>query len=195
MVSLNTILPIFLTLSSSILSFQLIYDKEGYAILPPTDVVLKELKESGKKDSTNHYDVLTTIHKNGEIIHINLHSHDIKQTGKYKYDYDNSIYNDNTSESETAEKRTIEDSDLKQCFNKDFELETSQCGFKFIGYDDATNCDTTKSTKYSCVLDVMKQQDATLKLKDMDDVPAQVRCYHKLSLAQSNEVVGGACAD
>ena len=43
-------------------------------------------------------------------------------------------------------------------------------------------------------LDVMKQQDATKKLKDMDDVPAQVRCYHKLDQATKAEVVGGACA-
>ncbi|KAI5951494.1 hypothetical protein KGF54_004568 [Candida jiufengensis] len=190
MVSINTLLPLIVSLSSSVLSFQLLHDQDGYAILPPTDKVLEHLKQVGKQDSSEHYDVLTTVHSNGEIIQVNLHSHEINQTGKYKYDYDNSAYNDESKRDLFT--RTIEDADLKQCFNKEFELESSQCGFDFISYDNATDCDSS-STKYSCVLDVMKQQDATLKLKDMDDVPAQVRCYHKLSTAQKDEVIGGAC--
>ena len=172
-------------------SFTLLHDAEGYAILPPTDVVLNYLKEAGKKDASTHYDVVNTVHKNGEIVQVNTHTHEIKQTGKYKYNYDNSCYHDE-SKRDNLFTREIQDSSLTQCFNKDSELETSQCGFDFIAYDDASNCDSS-TTKYSCVLDVQKQQDATLKLKDMDDIPAQVRCYHKLSTAQSDKVTGGAC--
>ncbi|KAI5969925.1 hypothetical protein CANMA_000965 [Candida margitis] len=190
MVSFKYLITLALA-TTAVQSFSLLHDAEGFAILPPTDVVLNHLKEAGKKDASNHYDVVNTVHKNGEIVQVNMHTHEIKQTGKYKYDYDNSCYRDESKRDLFT--REIQDASLQACFNKEDELETSQCGFDFVAYDDASNCDSS-STKYSCVLDVQKQQDATLKLKDMDNIPAQVRCYHKLSTAQSDKVTGGACA-
>ncbi|KAI5958061.1 hypothetical protein KGF57_002869 [Candida theae] len=190
MVSLKYLIHLALA-TTAVQSFSLLHDAEGFAILPPTDVVLKNLKSAGKKDSLSHYDVVNTVNENGEIVRVNMHSFEIKSTGKYKYNYDNSCYRDESKRDLFT--REIEDASLTQCFNKDNEMETSQCGFDFVSYDDATNCDSS-TTKYSCVLDVQKQQDATLKLKDMDDIPAQVRCYHNLSTAQSDKVTGGACA-
>ncbi|EDK42679.1 hypothetical protein PVL30_000825 [Lodderomyces elongisporus] len=192
MVSFTSIATLAMAITSAC-SFSLLHDQDGYAILPPTDTVLAHLKSAGKKDASKHYEVVNTIHKNGEIVLVNLNTHEIKQTGKYKYNYDNSCYDDISKRSAAFHKRTIEDADREQCYNKEYELETSQCGFDFVDYNDASNC-SSETTKYSCVLDIMKQQDATLKLKDMDSVPAQVRCYHKLSTAQSDKVTGGACS-
>lgn len=177
--------------ATSVSAFNLLHDEEGYAILPPTELVLDKLKEVGKKKITTHYDVVNTILDDGEIVAVNVHNHDVKRSGKFKRDYDNSVYYQYNKKQLFI--RTIEDGSLTQCLNKEFEAETSQCGFDFIEYNDATSC-SSEATKYSCLLDVMKQQDATLKLKDMDDVPAQVRCYHKLSDASAKEVVNGACA-
>ncbi|CAK9435533.1 uncharacterized protein LODBEIA_P02600 [Lodderomyces beijingensis] len=192
MVSFNSVVALAFAFTSTY-SFSLLHDEAGFAILPPTDKVLQHLEEAGKKDSSQQYEVVTTVHQNGEIIQVNLHTHQIRRIGKFQYNYDNSAYNDESKRDQVFNKRTIEDSDLQQCFNEEEDFETSQCGFDFIGYNEASNC-TADATKYSCVLDVMKQQDATLKLMDMDSVPAQVRCYHKLSTAQSDKVTGGACA-
>ncbi|CAI5756731.1 unnamed protein product [Candida verbasci] len=173
--------------------FSLLHDIEGFAILPPTDLVLEHLKTVGKTESKTHYDVVNTVNKDdGEIIQVNLHSHEVKKTGQYKQNYDNSCYHEQTGK-RFLFGRTIEDSNLNQCFNSEYDLDSSQCGFDFIEYNDASNC-SSDATKYSCVLDVMKQQDATKKLKDMDDVPAQVRCYHSLNQAQKIDAKDGACA-
>ncbi|KAI3405840.1 hypothetical protein KGF56_001447 [Candida oxycetoniae] len=193
MVSFNTVLSLALAISTTY-SFSLLHDDQGYAILPPTEKVLEYLKEVGKTESSNHYEVVNTVHEDGEIIQVNLHSHEMKKTGKYKHNYDNSCYNNRSKRDAVFNKRVIEDLELKHCFNEEYELETSQCGFDFVSYDGATNC-TSDSSKYSCILDIMKQQDATKKLKDMDTVPAQVRCYHDLSIAQNDEVYGGACSN
>ncbi|KGU34159.1 Secreted protein [Candida albicans P60002] len=190
MVSFKSLITLAVA-ATSVSSFNLLHDDKGFAILPPTNIVLDHLKEVGKKAVTTHYDVLNTIKEDGEIVHVNLHTHETKCTGKYAKDYDNSMYNKLNKKQLFI--RTIEDSSLKQCLNKEFEAETSECGFEFIEYNSASGC-SSDATKYSCLLDVMKQQDATKKLKDMDDVPAQVRCYHKLDQATKAEVVGGACA-
>lgn len=191
MVSVQFISTLVLSASTA-LGFQLLKDNAGNTILPPTNFVLSHLKDKTMPNpDCNYYDVLTTVHSNGEIVHVNLDTHEIKQTGKFKFNYDNSAY-ENSQDLDGLFKRAILRDD-NYCFNQDFELETSQCGYDFIEYANAQDCGND-AKKYSCVLDVMKQQDATLKLKDMDDVPAQVRCYKKISDAKGDKPLNGACA-
>ncbi|RCK55659.1 hypothetical protein Cantr_05764 [Candida viswanathii] len=183
MVSFKSLITLAIA-ATSVSAFNLLHDEEGFAILPPPTLFWTNR-------SHTHYDVVNTVLDDGEIVAVNVHTHDVKRSGKFKRDYDNSVYYQYNKKQLFI--RTIEDSSLTQCLNQEFEAETSQCGFDFIEYNDANNC-SSDATKYSCLLDVMKQQDATLKLKDMDDVPAQVRCYHKLSDASAKQVVGGACS-
>ncbi|KAL6453329.1 hypothetical protein SBY92_004896 [Candida maltosa Xu316] len=190
MVSFKSLITLALAVTS-VTSLTLLKDDEGFSVLPPTELVLEQLKQVATKEITTHYDLVNTVNEDGEVVQVNLHNHQTKNTGKFKRDYDNSIYYKYNKKQLFI--RSIEDSSLTQCLNKEFELETSQCGFEFIEYNDANNC-SSDATKYSCLLDVMKQQDATKKLKDMDDVPAQVRCYHELSTASDAKVVNGACA-
>ncbi|KAG7661160.1 uncharacterized protein J8A68_005333 [[Candida] subhashii] len=190
MVSVKFVTTVLLSISSS-LGFQLLRDESGYSILPPTDLVLQHLKENSEPSNNGeYYDVLTTVHKNGEIVHVNLNSHEIKQTGKYKFNYDNSAYKN--CDMKGLFKRTILRED-NFCFNEEFKLETSQCGFEFVSYANAEDC-SNEASKYSCVLDVMKQQDSTLSLKDMENVPAQVRCYYNMTDAQADKPLNGACS-
>lgn len=168
-------------------AFDLHRDENGFAILPPTDVVLKSLQNTEKDDSSSHYHVLNSVDsETGEVISVNLNTHETKRTGKFKRDYKNSIYY-------TFLKPRVIYNDNMQCFNEQEELDVSECTFDFVNYTSPDDCSGAGGSKYSCVLDVEKSQDSSITLKNMDDVPALVRCYHSLNLAKDAKVSGGAC--
>ncbi|EGW35185.1 uncharacterized protein SPAPADRAFT_58378 [Spathaspora passalidarum NRRL Y-27907] len=172
-------------------AFQLLHDESGFAILPPTNLVLDNLKQAEQPESSEYYDVVSTINDKGEIVHVNMKTHKTKHTGHFRHKYDNSAYKNCDMNKLFA--RDDSDSVLNECFNVEYDWQTSQCGFDFVDYGNATDC-SSDATKYSCVVGVMKSFSASEQLKNMDDVPAQVRCYHKLKDAQNDGAQNGACA-
>lgn len=167
-------------------AFNLHRDQSGSAILPPTEVVLNYLKNFKSNPNTVDFHVINTVDENGEIVSVNLNTQSTKQTGKFKENYENDIYYSKIAP------RTIYNEDYV-CFNEDDDFGVSECTFDFVDYSTPGNCSSNGGSKYSCVLDVEKAQDATLSLKDMDDVAALVRCFHSLDDAKSAGATKGAC--
>ncbi|RLV92540.1 hypothetical protein JA1_003061 [Spathaspora sp. JA1] len=169
-------------------AFQLLHDQAGFPILPPTNLVLDNL-QAVAPPATTYDDVISTVDDKGEIVNVNLNTQQTKHTGKYKHKYDNSAYEGCNMKGLFAR----DDKEVVECFNVELDDEVSQCTFDFIEYNNATDCGSD-ATKYSCVVAVQKSFDATQKLKNMDDVPAQVRCYHNIKDATNDGVQNGACA-
>ncbi|KAK6456770.1 Coi1 protein [Scheffersomyces xylosifermentans] len=188
MVSVKTLSTLALCLLTSVNGFDLLRDNEGFAILPPTHLVLKHLEDHIPETNPSCSHVVSTVHKNGEVVYVNLNTHSTLNTGTYKRNYDNKAYHQtNVKSLFTREVETT-----KTCFNEEFDFGISQCDFDFDSYNAPTNC--SSSTKYACVVSVEKQQDSNLKLSAMNNVPAEAYCYHKLSDAVSAGVTGGSCA-
>ncbi|ODV77531.1 uncharacterized protein CANTADRAFT_7988 [Suhomyces tanzawaensis NRRL Y-17324] len=177
-----------LAVASYASTFNFVRDEAGYAILPPTEVVLSHLSSQTPEEDPSEYHVIKTVAENGEVIRVNLHTHQQASTGIYKRDYDNSVYYDQSK----LAARTIFNND-GTCFNKDEDFETGACDFDFVGYDNPDNCSGAGGSKYSCVVDIEHLQDATVKAKDLDPVAALVRCYKDLDSAKKANATGGAC--
>ncbi|KAK6200073.1 Coi1 protein [Scheffersomyces amazonensis] len=193
MVSVNFISAValsLLSLSSKVNAFDLLRDEQGYAILPPTELVIKHLADLEAEEDPSEYTVVTTIHKNGEVVKVNLNTHEIQQTGLYKRNYDTSAYY--TEEASGVFKRDIQNTS-GFCFNEDADFGISQCTFDFVAYDSPSNCTALGAQYYSCVLDLEKIQDSTQRLKNMVPNPAQTRCFKSLDKAIAANAANGAC--
>ncbi|KAK6460634.1 Coi1 protein [Scheffersomyces coipomensis] len=189
MVSLNLLAAIGLSLTTVVNSFDLLRDEDGFAILPPTDLVLQHLAELEAEQDPEEYTVINSIHSNGEIIKINLNTQEIQQTGLYKRDYDNEAYYQHDSKALFT--REIENTS-GECFNQQQQFGISQCVFEFVSYENPNNC-SSDATFYSCVLDVERIQDSSVALKNMVPNPAQTRCFKSLDKAIAYNATNGAC--